>query len=132
MMKTWAWVLAVVFLAVGVLGFVPAIAPNGFLLGIFEVDGLHNVIHLVSGLAFLWAALADEKTGRMVFKVFGVIYAIVAVVGLVQGDTVLGLFGTNLADHLLHVVLAVVILYIGFGMKEKHAMAGSGASTPSM
>ncbi|MFQ5540760.1 MAG: DUF4383 domain-containing protein [Candidatus Paceibacteria bacterium] len=121
MIKTWSWILAVVFLAVGILGFIPAFAPNGMLLGLFEVDALHNIIHLISGLAFVWAALAAETTGRMVFKVFGIIYAIVAVVGLVQGDTVLGIIAANMADHILHVVLAVVILYIGFGKGGSHA-----------
>ena len=105
-------------MAVGILGFVPGITSNGHLLGIFEVDTLHNIIHLVSGLVFLYAAMTPAKAG-LVYKVFGVVYALVAVIGLIQGDTVLGLINTNMADHLLHVVLAVLILYVGFGMKEK-------------
>lgn len=117
--KNLSWLFGIVFLAVGFLGFVPGITANGHLLGIFEVDTLHNIIHLVTGLVFVWAAMSAEKMGRMIFKVAGVVYAIVAVVGLVQGDTVLGLISTNMADHILHVVLAVIILYIGFGMKEK-------------
>lgn len=126
MMKKIAWILAIVFLAVGILGFVPGITSNGLLLGIFEVDTLHNLIHLVSGAVFLYAAMKPAKAS-LVFKVFGVVYALVAVIGLVQGDTVLGLISTNMADHLLHVVLAIVILYVGFGMKEKMPM-----SMPSM
>ena len=126
MMKKIAWILAIVFLAVGILGFVPGITTNGLLLGIFEVDALHNIIHLVSGAVFLYAAMKPAKAS-LVFKVFGVVYALVAVIGLVQGDTVLGLISTNTADHLLHVVLAIVILYVGFGMKEKMPM-----SMPSM
>ena len=42
--------LSWVFLLIGVLGFVPGITTNGHLLGIFEVDTVHNVIHLTSGL----------------------------------------------------------------------------------
>lgn len=118
MVKQISWVFAIVFLAVGILGFVPGITSNGHLLGIFEVDTLHNIIHLVSGLVFLYAAMTPAKAG-LVYKVFGVVYALVAVIGLIQGDTVLGLINTNMADHLLHVVLAVLILYVGFGMKEK-------------
>jgi len=127
-MQKLAWVFAVVFLAVGVLGFVPGVTSNGHLLGIFEVDTLHNIIHLVSGLVFVYAAMSGASMTKMVFKVFGVIYAIVAVVGLVQGDTVLGLISTNMADHILHVVLAVVLLYVGFGMKGEKKMM----SEPSM
>lgn len=121
-----SWVFAIVFILVGVLGFVPGITTNGHLLGIFEVDTLHNIIHLVTGLLFAYAATAGESMGRMIFKVVGVVYAIVAIVGLIQGDTVLGLISTNMADHILHVVLAVVILYIGFGMKEKSAPMATG------
>lgn len=133
MIQKLAWTFAGIFLAIGILGFVPGVTTGGHLLGIFQVDTLHNIIHLVSGLVFAWAALSAESMGRMVFKVFGGIYAIVAVVGLVQGDTVLGLFATNGADHLLHVVLAVVILYIGFGMKgEKMVSPGMSSGAPKL
>lgn len=128
MIKKLSWILAIVFLLVGILGFVPGITTNGHLLGIFEVDTLHNIIHLVSGLVFLWAAMSPA-IGKTVFKVFGVVYAIVAVVGLIQGDTVLGLISTNMADHILHVVLAVVILYVGFGMKDNKS--GMSDAMPS-
>lgn len=132
MIKKLSWILAIVFILVGVLGFVPGVTSGGYLLGIFEVDTLHNLIHVVSGLVFAYAAITDENTARTVFKVFGVIYAIVAVVGLVQGDTVLGLIATNTADHILHVVLAVVILYVGFGMKEKKMVSHSGGGMPTV
>jgi hypothetical protein len=45
----------------------------------------------------------------------------VAVLGLVfasGGGKLFGLMEVNMADHILHVVLALVILYVGFGMKE--------------
>ena len=119
MIQKLAWIFSVVFLSLGVLGFVPGITSDGMLLGIFEVDMVHNIIHLVSGAVFAYAAMQSAKMSKMVFKVFGVIYAIVAVVGLMQGDTVLGLIATNMADHVPHVILAVAMLYIGFGMKEK-------------
>lgn len=126
MIQKLAWVFGAVFLAIGVLGFVPGITTDGHLLGIFEVDTVHNIIHLLSGLFFVWGALASEKVAHKIFKVFGAVYALVAVIGLVQGDTVLGLISTNMADHVLHIVLAVAILYIGFGMKS------SGSAMPEM
>lgn len=133
MIKNLAWVLGIVFVAVGILGFVPGVTVNNHLLGIFEVDTVHNIIHLVTGLVFIWGALASAATTQMVFKVVGVVYAIVAVVGFVQGDTVLGLISTNMADHILHIVLAVVILYIGFGMKgEKKMMSETGGGMPTV
>ncbi|TSC87048.1 MAG: hypothetical protein G01um10148_153 [Parcubacteria group bacterium Gr01-1014_8] len=125
MVQTLAWVFGVVLTLVGVLGFVPGITSDGMLLGIFMVDGLHSVIHLVSGLAALAAAWGIWST-RMYFQVFGVIYGLVTVIGFLQGDTVLGLIGINMADNVLHLLIAAVALYAGFGMKED----GMGMSTP--
>lgn len=118
MVQQLAWVFAIVFLAVGVLGFVPGVTSDGYLLGIFEVDPLHNVIHLLSGALALVAAWMSASASSLYFKGFGVVYALVTVVGFVQGDTVLGLINTNTADHILHLVLAVALLAIGFGMKS--------------
>jgi len=109
-----AMVFGVVLVAVGLLGFVPGVTTDGMLLGIFEVDALHNIIHIATGLAALAAAYGMYST-RLFFQVFGVVYALVAVVGFVQGHTVLGLIMTNMADHVLHLVLAAAFLYLGFG-----------------
>jgi hypothetical protein len=43
------------------------------------------------------------------------VYALVTVVGFVQGNTVLGILPVNLADNFLHLVIAAVSLYLGFG-----------------
>ena len=110
----------VVFLLIGVLGFFPVFTPNGMLLGIFMVGAVHNIIHLLSGVAAL-AASSSEGYATTYFKVFGVVYALVTVIGFAQGNSVLGLIDVNLADNLLHLVIAAVSLYIGFG--RKHAVA---------
>lgn len=121
----WAKVFGIVFLAVGILGFVPGITSNGHLLGIFEVDALHNVIHLLSGIIALVVAFRSDMAARMYFKVFGVIYLIVTIVGFVHGSSVLGLIGVNMADNLLHLVISVLALWIGFGMKSGMSSMGS-------
>lgn len=111
-MATW---FGIVLLAIGILGFVPGVTTaDGMLLGIFEVDGLHNIIHLLSGIIALVMAKKGDKGARTFFKVFGIVYLVVAVVGLLQGDTVLGLFDANMADHLLHLVIATLALWYGF------------------
>lgn len=124
MLKRAATIVGIVFLAIGLLGFVPALTPENSdgvkrLLGIFAVDGLHNFIHIASGLAALAAASAGANASRLYFKVFGVVYAIVTLVGFLQGDTVLGLIPVNLADNLLHLVLATAFLYLGFGKSDE-------------
>ncbi len=121
MLKKLSTVFGVVFLAIGVLGFVPGVTTaDGLLLGIFQVSPLHNVIHILSGVAAL-LAMKSEDYAQLYFRVFGAVYALVAIVGLVQGTTVLGLIDVNAADNILHVVLAVAILGIGFGVPKDGA-----------
>lgn len=117
MTQTLAWVFGVVLTLVGILGFVPGVTNDMMLLGIFHVDMLHNIIHIVTGLAAL-AAAWGMYSSRLYFQVFGVVYALVAVLGFVGGDNVLGILMVNMADNLLHVLIAAVALYAGFMMKD--------------
>jgi len=112
--KVFGWI----FLLVGILGFVPGITSSGHLLGIFEVNTLHNIIHIATGV---FALIFANSAPKQYFKVFGIVYLIVTIVGFVQGDTVLGLIGVNLADNLLHLVISVVALAVGF--KKDSSMA---------
>ena len=116
MLTTVAKVFGVIFLAIGALGFVPAATPDDHLLGIFHVDPLHNVIHLASGVAALAMAMASEASARRYFQVFGVVYGLVTVLGFIYGEEdILGLVANNMADNLLHVVIAGSALALGFG-----------------
>ena len=114
-MKTSAIVFGLVFVLVGILGFVPAVAPNEMLLGIFHVNTAHNIVHLLSGVAALACGFAGMAESRMYFRVFGVIYALVALLGLYQGPgMLLGFLSNNMPDAWLHAAIAVVALAIGF------------------
>lgn len=120
MVKSLAILFGIVFLAVGILGFVPAATHdmNGMpmLLGIFHVNFAHNLVHLASGAVFLLCGLAGAGSSRMFFRIFGIVYALVAVLGFMKGDgMLLGLISNNMADTWLHVGLAAVMLFVGFG-----------------
>jgi hypothetical protein len=119
MLKTLSIVFGIVFLLVGVLGFVPGVTDGHMLLGIFHVNALHNVVHLLSGAVALVAGLASAAYARLYFRVFGVVYALVAVLGFVVGDgLILGLVSNNMPDTWLHVAIAAVALVLGFGVKQ--------------
>lgn len=105
--------LGVVLLVVGLLGFV---MPSP-LLGIFEVDMVHNIVHLASGLVALLVA-RNVAYARMYLILFGLVYLAVAVIGYIQVNTVLGLFAVNMADHYLHAAIAALCLVVGFGGKR--------------
>jgi hypothetical protein len=100
MATTLSRVFGVVFLAVGILGFF-----NDPILGLFDVDLEHNIVHLAAGVVLLACA------GRAALTVVGLVYLLVAVLGFVMGEgELLGLVRVNQADNWLHVVLAVAML----------------------
>jgi hypothetical protein len=122
MLRTVSKIFGVVFLLVGVLGFVPGVTTNEMLLGIFHVNAAHNVVHLLSGAIALYAGLTSTAYSRLYFRVFGVVYALVALLGLFTGDgMLLGLISNNTADTWLHIVIAVAALYLGFVAKDTSA-----------
>ena len=124
-LKKIAVIFGVVFVAIGVLGWVPAVNPGGKLLGLFDVNAAHNVVHLATGIIAILVGMSSDKASKMFFQVFGVIYALVAVLGFYSGDQpLLGIVANNAADSVLHVVIAVVALYLGFGMKAEAPAAG--------
>ena len=116
MIKSAAALFGIVFLLVGILGFVPGVAPDQMLFKIFHVNAAHNIVHIGSGIIFLIAAMAGAEASTAWFKIFGVIYAIVAIWGFVVGTgNTLWMVSNNPAVTYLHVVLAAVMLFLGFG-----------------
>ena len=114
-MKTAAIVFGIVFLLIGIIGFVPAVAPGGMLLGVFHVNAAHNIVHLLSGVVALACGLASARASRLYFRIFGIVYGLVALLGFVQGEgMLLGLISNNMPDVWLHIAIAAVSLILGF------------------
>lgn len=110
--RAFALVLGIVLLIVGILGFIPFFAANGYLLDIFRIDGVHNLVHILSGIVGIACGLANASFSRLYAGIFGVVYAIVAIVGFIEGNSILGLFAINGADNWLHVVIALASLAV--------------------
>jgi Domain of unknown function (DUF4383) len=122
MAKTFGMLFGIVFLAVGILGFVPGVTKDEMLLGIFHVNTAHSVVHIASGVVFLLASMSGAGAARLWFQIFGVIYAVVAVLGFMNpAGPLLGMISNNPATTWLHVVLAVAMLAIGFGTPKQAA-----------
>ena len=68
MAKSLGMLFGIVFLAVGILGFVPGVTKDEMLLGIFHVNVVHNVVHLVSGAIFLFASMSGAGAARSYFR----------------------------------------------------------------
>ncbi|APX31979.1 hypothetical protein BH708_03695 [Brachybacterium sp. P6-10-X1] len=119
-----------VFLAVGVAGFVPGVTSNfdsigiagrseAMLLGIFQVSALHNVVHLLYGVAGLILSRLSGSA-RLYLLVGGVVYAVLWIYGIVidKGSTA-NFVPLNTADDWLHFVLALTM--IGLSVLPRHA-----------
>ena len=126
--KPLTWVLGVVLTLVGVAGFF----VDGGMLLYFEVDPIHNVIHILSGVLAIGAVSMSEAYAALYLKVFGAVYALVAVLGFVMGGDILGIFMVNMADNYLHAAIALVSLVVGFSAKSGASSMGSTPSSPSM
>ncbi len=115
-------IVGVVFILLGLIGFV-----NDPILGIFEVDTLHNLVHLASGILALVFASQGEAQARRFALILGIVYGLVTILGFLSGDSgeILGLISTNGADNVLHLVLTIVFLVVGL---KKPASGGSMSS----
>ena len=77
-LKRIAVIFGILFVAGGLLGFVPAVNPGGKLLGLFDVNGVHNLVHIATGIVALIVGFASDRASRIFFQVFGMVYAAVA------------------------------------------------------
>ena len=122
MAKTIATLLGVVFILVGIVGFI----SHNFL-GT-HLNTTHNLVHIVSGAISLYFGLAGSLGGARTFCiVFGVVYALLGVCGFLLGkdpgkilpiDDLL-MLGTM--DHIVHILLGVVFLIGGLATRAAAA-----------
>jgi hypothetical protein len=111
-----------VFLLVGVLGFMPGVTTDGLafaghestaeLFGVFQVSVLHNLVHIAFGVAGL--VLATSARGARIFLVGGgLVYLALFAYGLVV-DREADVVPVNAADNWLHLFLGVGLLALAF------------------
>ncbi|MCP2636132.1 DUF4383 domain-containing protein [Microbacterium sp. HD4P20] len=119
-----ATIFGAVYLVVGALGFavtggVGFIATEGgLLLGIFEVNPLHNVAHLLIGAALLIGGLKSVTAAKAVNIVVGAVYLLLGIVGFFLVGTALNILALNTFDHFLHLVSALVLLGVGLAAER--------------
>lgn len=135
MAKTVATIIGVVFLLVGIVGFV---APG---VGGFNMSTAHNLIHIISGAASLYFGLAGTLSGARLFcLVFGAVYGLLGIAGFLLGapgtpsmpgmdaDSRLfkvlpGTLELGTSDHTFHILLALVYIVAGLMTKAGYDTA---------
>lgn len=123
MIKRVALVFGIIFLLVGIAGY---LVPGGMamdvdaaplLLGLFPVNMLHNAVHVAFGL---WGLMASRSLAgaRNFTRIAGVVYVVLAVVGLVSPNG-FGFVPLGGNDIWLHALLGVAMLAAGFMVKDE-------------
>lgn len=138
LIRTAALVVGAVFLLVGILGFIPGITTDydtmtfagheseAKLLGIFQVSVLHNIVHLLFGIAGI--AFARTVGGARSYLVGGgIIYALLWLYGLfIDHDSTANFVPVNTADNWLHLILAIGMIALGLLLAPRRRAVGSG------
>lgn len=141
--RYYALILGIAYVLVAILGFVPGIndmshpgmaqhamtvgTSYGYLLGLFPVNVLHNLVHLVIGV---WGLVAYRSFGasRDFARITGVLFILLAVMGLVPGlDTTFGLIPLFGNDIWLHALTGIIGLLAGFLSRSEYATQASEA-----
>ena len=120
--QTWMLVVGIALIGAGIIGFIPNPIASDDPAALFQVNAVHNVVHLatgalalVIGLALRGAALALATLG------FGLLYAAVGII-LVIDPTLFGLLSSapaNGLDHVLHAAVAIVSIGLGLMARDR-------------
>lgn len=131
--RVFALIFGIAFLVIGIAGFIPALvesAPtprqeldvvqgHGLVFGLFPVNVLHNIVHILFGV---WGLVAYRSLGAAVTyaRAVAIIYAVLTVFGLIPGlDTMFGLVPLYGNDIWLHALLALVAAYFGWVHRDR-------------
>jgi hypothetical protein len=141
--QRFALIFGIVFLVVGIGGFIPGMTVEhthpdvrvtsglGLELGLFPVNVLHNIVHLLFGV---WGLIAARSASGAVgyAKAVAIIYALLTVMGLIPAanlHTTFGLIPLYGNDIWLHALLAAVAAYFGFVRRADVTTSTTGSRT---
>ncbi len=135
-----ALIYGIIFLLVGIAGFIPGLTTNydtmqfaghhseAMLMGIFQVSILHNIVHLLYGIAGV-ALARPGTTARHYLLWGGVVYLVLWLYGLFIGhDSPANFVPLNNADNWLHLALGVTMVALSFLRREPRRAQPRGAA----
>ena len=123
-----AGTLGAIYLVVGIAGFFldhpPGVEFAGDqgtkLFGLFEVNNLHSVAHVVIGALLLLAALSGHAAARSANLLVALVYLVLGVVGIFAQNTDLNVLALNGADHALHLGTAALLGLTALADRSPH------------
>ena len=142
MTRRFALVVGIIYLVIGIAGFIPGLvqgqdypdlavdAGSGALLGLFPVNVVHHLVHLLVGVLGI-AAYRAFDSARLYARGLAIVYGVLAVMGLISAANLHTMFGlTPLFSHdvWLHAGTAIIAAYFGWGpVDDRVEAAGSRA-----
>jgi len=130
--RTFALIVGIAFTAAGILGFIPALVTeppagspdlnveigHGRLLGLFPINALHNVVHMIIGVWGLAAYRGAPRTAVTYARSLAIFYGALAILGFFPGgNTLFGLVPIYSHDIWLHAATALAAAYFGWGAR---------------
>lgn len=121
MARTVALIFGIIYLVVGLVGFIPGlggtagIAPTP-LLGIFDINVVHNIVHILIGIVALMGARSEAQAGPAL-RGLGIVLIIIGIVGLFWKNpfNIIPIGGPDVA---LHLVTGVIFLWAGMSRPQ--------------
>ena len=133
--QLYALIFGLVLVAAGILGFFYEAdfgsgddAPRDAVLGILDVNGWHNLVHIATGA--LGLAVAGSYAGARSYALWlGAVYILVAALGFIygSGDEIFDIIPVNTEDNILHLFIGVA--GIGAGLATPAEPAPTTAAT---
>ncbi len=139
MTRRFALVVGIIYLVIGIAGFIPGLVQGrayeelvvttgaGDLLGLFPVNVVHHIVHLLVGVLGI-AAYRAFDSARLYARGLAIVYGVLAVMGLISAanlDTMFGLTPLFSHDVWLHAGTAIIAAYFGWGPVDEREEAVS-------
>jgi Domain of unknown function (DUF4383) len=115
--RIFAILFGIAYIFVGVLGFLPTYKTDGLLFGYLNAGYMHNMINIIAGVIAIMAA-TNLKLSTLFFRAFGIVFLVIAIWGFWSGGD-LYIMQIKLADSIIHLLVSLLSLYIGFFMGNK-------------
>ena|SRR2546425_7710371 len=99
--------------------------------GILDVNGWHNVVHILTGALGLVAFSTSVHGARQYALAVGAVYLAVALWGFIigSGESILGIVPVNTEDNVLHLALGLAGLAAGVATAETRSATAPRATT---
>lgn len=126
MAKTIGMLFGWIYTIVGIAGFIPALGGSfsmtgSTLLGVAPVNVLHNIVHLIIGIAGLTMSRTEEGAGTFC-KTFGIILLLLGIIGFIQPN-LFGILPIGGGDIWIHLITGAILAVAGFASAPSRAAA---------